>query len=70
MSQKSQAPHNVDYYNRNPFNDPKAEIPDSCIKCNSKVLKLVNKLPRTFKCSNGHKFTIREYRNHKPYSEL
>ena len=46
------------------YTDQKEELPDMCIHCNSMVLKLIKKLPRTFICSNGHIFTISEYRSY------
>jgi hypothetical protein len=40
------------------------ELPEQCIECNSMIIKLVKKLPRTFKCNKGHIFTISELRTH------
>ncbi len=48
-----------------PFGDHKEELPDMCIHCNSRLLKLTKKLPRTFICSNKHSFNIGEFRKNK-----
>jgi hypothetical protein len=40
------------------------DLPEQCIECDSKIITLVKKLPRTFKCNKGHIFTKSELRTH------
>ena len=53
----------MEFYKGIHFNEKNEEFPKQCIYCLSRVIKLTKKLPRTFKCSNGHSFDICDYRS-------
>jgi hypothetical protein len=49
---------------KEPVNMLGEDLPEKCIECNSKIITLVKKLPRTFKCNKGHIFTKSDLRTH------
>ena len=68
MAKENRRQREMEFYRGIPFNEQKQESPDNCIYCNSKVITVIKKLPRTFSCSNQHQFTITEFRAFKKKS--
>lgn len=65
MAKENRRQSEMEFYKGIHFNEKKEEFPSICLFCNSKIINVVKKLPRTFKCSNNHTFTISEYRSSK-----
>ncbi|MFW9994286.1 MAG: hypothetical protein ACFFD4_19735 [Candidatus Odinarchaeota archaeon] len=65
MVRENRRQREMDYYGNTPFTDKGEEMPDRCIHCNSRIIKVIKKLPRTFSCSNNHSFTVVEFRENR-----
>jgi hypothetical protein len=64
MVKENRRQNEMEFYKGIPFNEKGEEFPDNCIQCQTRNVKIIKKLPRTFKCRNGHIFNIVELRNY------
>lgn len=65
MAKENRRQNEMEFYKGIPFLQPNEDNPQQCIHCPSRCVKVVKKLPRTFRCSNGHTFTVVDYRRAK-----
>jgi hypothetical protein len=72
MVNENRKQNEMEFYKGIPFNIKEGEFPDYCIQCQTRIIKIIKKLPRTFKCKNGHIFNIAELREYlkRPQKDL